>query len=387
MDAAKQYRILYHHRIASKDGQYVHVEEIINALRKAGHQVFIVAPKLTEQSEFGSSGGLVAWLKRRLPQHLYEVLELLYAVIAFIKLVSAVYKYKPDFIYERFNLFLPAGIWASKCCKLPLLLEVNAPIYEERKKYHGIAMDRLARWSQHYCWKNAHRCFPVTNVLADYLRRAGVNETAITVIPNGINETVFSRPQVTPAELPPLQGKIVIGFVGFCREWHGLDRVLTLMAKLQNPALFFLIIGDGPAIAALKQQAAELNISEQIFVSGLVSRNDMPNWLAPMHIALQPDVVPYASPLKMLEYMYMAKAIIAPDSANIRELLQHRQNALLFDMAQPQSFTQCLNELCEQPSLIAQLGANAKLSITQQQLTWDHNAWRIVQQFEQCRLN
>ena len=89
----------------------------------------------------------------------------------------------------------------------------------------------------------------------------------------------------------------------------------------------------------------------------------------------------------MLEYMYMAKAIIAPDSANIRELLQHRQNALLFDMAQPQSFTQCLNELCEQPSLIAQLGANAKLSITQQQLTWDQNAWRIVQQFEQCRLN
>ena len=34
--------------------------------------------------------------------------------------------------------------------------------------------------------------------------------------------------------------------------------------------------------------------------------------------------------------------------------------------------------------LIARLGANAKLSISQQQLTWDHNAWRIVQQFEQC---
>ena len=67
MDVAKQYRILYHHRIASKDGQYVHVEEIINSLRKAGHQVFVVAPKLTEQSEFGSSGGMVAWLKQRLP--------------------------------------------------------------------------------------------------------------------------------------------------------------------------------------------------------------------------------------------------------------------------------------------------------------------------------
>ena len=31
MDAVKPYKILYHHRIASKDGQYVHVEEIIKA--------------------------------------------------------------------------------------------------------------------------------------------------------------------------------------------------------------------------------------------------------------------------------------------------------------------------------------------------------------------
>ncbi|MBU2115849.1 MAG: glycosyltransferase, partial [Gammaproteobacteria bacterium] len=168
MAAVKPYKILYHHRIASKDGQYVHVEEIIKALKAAGHQVCLVAPHLTEQSEFGSSGGLVAWLKARMPKQLYELMELSYAVVAFIKLLVAIYKFKPDFIYERFNLFLPAGVWASKCCKLPLLLEVNAPIYEERSKYDGIALSRLAQWSQHYCWKNADRCFPVTQVLAEY---------------------------------------------------------------------------------------------------------------------------------------------------------------------------------------------------------------------------
>lgn len=385
MDAVKPYKILYHHRIASKDGQYVHVEEIIKALKAAGHQVCLVAPHLTEQSEFGSSGGLVAWLKTRMPKQLYELMELSYAVVAFIKLLVAIYKFKPDFIYERFNLFLPAGVWASKCCKLPLLLEVNAPIYEERSKYDGIALSRLAQWSQHYCWKNADRCFPVTQVLAEYLLNAGVKPAAIEVIPNGINEAVFSRPQITPDALPDLQHKLVIGFVGFCREWHGLDRVLTLMAKLANPKLFFLIIGDGPAIAGLKQQAAELQISQQIFVSGLVNRDDMPNWLAQMDIALQPDVVPYASPLKMLEYMYMAKAIIAPDTANIRELLQHNVNALLFDPADANSFTQCLNQLCDQPELVAELGNNAKQSILQHKLTWANNAGRIVQQFELCR--
>ena len=385
MAAVKPYKILYHHRIASKDGQYVHVEEIIKALKAAGHQVCLVAPHLTEQSEFGSSGGLVAWLKARMPKQLYELMELSYAVVAFIKLLVAIYKFKPDFIYERFNLFLPAGVWASKCCKLPLLLEVNAPIYEERSKYDGIALSSLAQWSQHYCWKNADRCFPVTQVLAEYLLNAGVKPAAIEVIPNGINEAVFSRPSSTPDALPDLQHKLVIGFVGFCREWHGLDRVLTLMAKLANPKLFFLIIGDGPAIAGLKQQAAELQISQQIFVSGLVNRDDMPHWLAQMDIALQPDVVPYASPLKMLEYMYMAKAIIAPDTANIRELLQHKFNALLFDPADANSFTHCLNQLCDQPELVAELGNNAKQSILQHKLTWANNASRIVQQYELCR--
>ena len=39
-------RILYHHRTASKDGQAVHIEEMIEALRSLGHEVRIVAPVL-----------------------------------------------------------------------------------------------------------------------------------------------------------------------------------------------------------------------------------------------------------------------------------------------------------------------------------------------------
>ena len=35
-------RILYHPRIASTDGQAVHVEEIVQALRAAGHDMLLV---------------------------------------------------------------------------------------------------------------------------------------------------------------------------------------------------------------------------------------------------------------------------------------------------------------------------------------------------------
>ena len=37
-------KILYHHRTASKDGQAVHIEEMIASLRALGHEVRVVAP-------------------------------------------------------------------------------------------------------------------------------------------------------------------------------------------------------------------------------------------------------------------------------------------------------------------------------------------------------
>ena len=73
-------KILYHHRIRSKDGQYVHVEEMIHALRALGHEVIIVAPAAMETEDFGADAGAVAWMKRHLPKWIYELLELSYSL-------------------------------------------------------------------------------------------------------------------------------------------------------------------------------------------------------------------------------------------------------------------------------------------------------------------
>ena len=37
-------KILYHHRIASKDGMYVHVEELTNAMLEQGVDLHFVCP-------------------------------------------------------------------------------------------------------------------------------------------------------------------------------------------------------------------------------------------------------------------------------------------------------------------------------------------------------
>ena len=53
-------KILYHHRTASKDGQAVHIEEMIDAMRANGHQVRVVAPTMGAQAgQQGAMGGEV----------------------------------------------------------------------------------------------------------------------------------------------------------------------------------------------------------------------------------------------------------------------------------------------------------------------------------------
>ncbi|MGJ8694429.1 MAG: glycosyltransferase family 4 protein [Thalassotalea sp.] len=369
-------KILYHHRIASKDGQYVHVEEIIKALRKLGHEVIIVAPKIAEHSEFGSDGGWVDVLKAKLPKWFYECLEFSYSFYAFLKLAKAIIKHKPDCIYERCNIFLPAGIWAKKLFKIPLQLEVNSPLYNERKKYGGISLDWLAKWSENYVWRNADRVLPVTKVMASYIEAVGVPAERITVIPNGVDIDIFT-PKNAANRAPEFKDKLVVGFVGFCREWHKLDQVLDLLAKVEQDNLFFLVVGDGPVINDLKAQAASLGIADKFQSTGLVKREEMPYWLDQIDIALQPAVTPWASPLKMIEYLAKGLAIVAPDSDNIQELLSNN-NSCLFAEDDLAGMIEQIKRLIESETLRQALSENAFATIEQLQLSWLGNAQKII---------
>ena len=370
-------KILYHHRIASKDGQYVHIEEIINAFRKLGHEVIVVAPSVSERTSFGSDGGWVSILRQYLPKFFAELLEFCYTFYAFVKLVFVIIKYQPDIIYERYNLFSPAGIWAKKCFNLPLILEVNSPLYDERLKYGGLALSALARWSEHYTWRHADHLLPVTQVLAGFMRKVNVSDEHITVIANGVNPQYFS-PNHNIIRKTEFQGKVVLGFVGFCRGWHQLDKVLSLIANAKQLNLLLLIVGDGPASNLLKQKAHSLDITDRLYITGIISREAMPAWLDQIDIALQPAVTPWSSPLKLIEYLGKGKAIIAPKNQNILELLTHEHNALLYDAKSNDDLLCCIERLVTDELLREKLAHMALQTIKNKRLTWEQNAKRII---------
>jgi glycosyltransferase involved in cell wall biosynthesis len=376
-------RILYHHRTLSKDGQAVHIEELIAAFRRAGHEVCVVGPAAHAASEFGSDGGFATRLRQLLPRAVGEFIELGYSVLAFAKLWRAYRQFRPDALYERYNLYLLSGAWLRALTGIPYVLEINAPLVLERSRtpIPGLALKAIARACETYVWRSADLALPVTRVLAGHVAGVGVAENRIEVIPNGIDLAHFP-PTLSGDAIRArygLERKIVIGFTGFMRAWHGVPAVIDVMAELQaTHDVHFLLVGDGEDREALQRAADAKGIGARITVTGIVARDQIPAHVAAFDIAMQPKATPYASPLKLFEYMALGRAILAPNQPNLREVLRNDDNALLFTPDDPESMRAALRRLVTDAALRARLGARARADIDECGYTWDSNARRIA---------
>lgn len=381
-------KILYHHRTASKDGQAVHIEEMVDALRANGHEVLVVAPNVGEQGEMGGKVSWVHHLKAALPKAIYELLELAYSLHAYRKLLAAAREFKPDVIYERYNLYLLAGTMLKRRMGIPLLLEVNSPLVFERSQHSGgLALPWLAKWAEGTAWRSADYVLPVTHVLAEYVKAYGVPDERISVIPNGINEKHFaSAPHIATAKAQiGLANALVLGFTGFIRDWHGVDRIIDWMASKYAPEnSHLLVVGDGPVRQDLEAQAQRLGVGDRVTFTGVVHRDAVPGLVAAFDIALQPAVTSYASPLKLMEYMALGKAIIAPRAQNLLEILKDEHNALMFDASSAGDLQAKLTQLCDNADLRSRIAQEAYKTITCQELTWLGNARKVATLAQQC---
>ena len=375
-------KILYHHRTASKDGQAVHIDELIGAFRALGHEVRVVAPAAPAGEGMGGEVGWVQKLRARLPKAVYELLELAYSLVAYARLARAAREFGPDAIYERYNLFLLSGLLLKWRLRLPLLLEVNAPLAEERGRFGGLGLPWLARWAEGLVWRGADVVLPVTRVLGARVAARGVPQGRIVVVANGINEAHFAAAPAPAAAKVALgwdADALVLGFTGFVRDWHGVDRVVRWMAGGDAPPQArLLVVGDGPARADLERLAAALRLGDRVRFTGVVDRHAVPAHVAAFDIALQPAVVDYASPLKLFEYLALGKAIVAPRQPNIEEVLSDGTNALLFDAADPRGLEGALTRLCADAALRGRVAAGAAATIAQLGLTWQANAQRVA---------
>jgi len=366
-------KILYHHRIASKDGQYVHINEIVSAMSLLGHEVHLVGPSVSENSDFGSDGGFVSKLKSMLPKSVYEIAELSYGFVIAAKLISKIIKEKPDVIYERYNLYQPVGVIISKLTNTPIILEVNAPLRDERIKFsNGLAFPVIAKKIEYFTWRMANHVLPVNEVLAKHLVDANVEQKNITVIHNGIKKSGLAKGKEIKQN-----GEIVVGFVGFMHLTCGVEWAIDVIAATRNKKIKLICVGDGDVVDSLKEKAKMLGLSSQIQFTGLVDRSEVMQYVSKFDIALQPDVTEYASPLKMFEYMLSKCLILAPKKKNIYEILS-KSEAVFFDSGE-YGFKKALEYAFSNFDELQPKREAAFRKLEKSGFTWEDNVEKIVE--------
>jgi len=387
-------RLLYHHRTQAEDGQAVHIRSLIEAFKAAQHDVHEVAlvkrgdPAAPETENTGpvapTTEGGWNWIGR-VPRFVRELAEYGYTLPARRRLLRAAREFQPEFIYERYAFGCAAGVQAADRLGIPLVLEVNSPMVLELSRTRGLSFPRIARRVENSIFRGAQRVCVVTAVLGEMLADLGVERERLVVTPNGVHPELYASPDRDAARadlgLCDVEG-MVLGFVGYYRDWHRLDLVIEGLRDSGLQTAHLVLIGNGPIEDELRRTASSAGVADRVHFAGRRAHERIPGLLPAFDIALIPAINPYASALKLHEYMAAGLPVVAPDQPNLREVLQDGQNGLLVPPGDAQGLCSALRRLVEDGSLRERLGDEARASIVQQELTWGGNVRRVLDAVE-----
>lgn len=373
-------RILYHHRTLGDGAEGIHISEMVSAFRHLGHSVDVrglAGPGVAEHR-----GRLAARIKAMMPTLAFEAAAIGTNALEFVAVQRTIRHARPDFLYARHARFARAALDAAQHAGVPAVLEVNclfaAPSY---KRFEPMVLGGWAALLERQALAAADVVLAVSTPLARQIREIhGVNAE---VMPNGADPDRFDPARAEWGSVRcrlGLSDHITVGWVGVLREWHGLEALLEAVAKL--PDVRLLLVGDGPARATVEQRARTLQLSDRLIITGRIPPNQMPAHIAAMDVAaVASDGTGVASPMKLLEYMAMARAVVAPRLDNIRDVLIDGSNGLLFRPDDSADLSAQLARLVADAGLRRELGARARDTVLRSR-NWRRNAQRVIELVE-----
>lgn len=360
-------------------GASVHVQEVIRAMHRLGATVELFAARI---------GGDVPNDLRHLRVHQLptppkgELAEreraLLAANDAMTTALSGAGHF--DLIYERYSLWSFAAVEFARARGVRSVLEVNAPLIDEQAAHRGLSDREAAEAVARRAFDAASVIGCVSEKVAEWVRTRCAAPAKVHVVPNAVNPHRFG-PKVT-AHQPPSADAFVVGFVGTLKPWHGLPVLADAFIQLHrlNPAARLLIVGDGPEREALSSTLAAHGLTDVVHFTGAVTPEEIPGWLASMHVAVAPYPALdnfYFSPLKLFEYLAAGLPTVASRIGQVTELLREGETGLLVTPGDATSLCSTLARLRADASLRAQLGANGRAYVERHH-TWDAAVARLL---------
>lgn len=346
-------------------GARAHVVGVISAFRALGWEVnsFIVGDRVpTAWVRPGSRQRMSRSYLRRVAADIVRIVMARHnARRSFAELAG-----HAEWVYERFGAFQSLGR-AFQRQGTPWILETNSPLFREATDDRkSMVLSSLAWRAELAAYRRCDVLVCVSEELKDLILASGeIDAAKVVVSPNGVDTERFD-----PSTVRPLRhgDQFVLGWTGNMYSWAGLDLLLKAVAsvRVKGVDVSVVLVGDGIERQRLHELAQHLGIARYVRFVDRVPWEEVPAHLMGFDLCYSGQVVVsssgvmYHSPLKLYEYMAMARPVAASAFTDARELVEPGVTGFLFEPGDQAAVERVLERAYERRDCLASMGAVAR---------------------------
>jgi glycosyltransferase involved in cell wall biosynthesis len=195
----------------------------------------------------------------------------------------------------------------------------------------------------------------------------GIDQAKMMPFPSSVDVEAFSPRDGSAIRKTYLlsDSKVVI-YLGIMTKQRKLGMLIQAFSQVKSQVTDakLLLVGEGDDRANLERLAGELGVAEDILFTGRVPYGDVPDFIAAADVTVLPmPPLPFykmGSPLKLFEYMAMAKPVVATEEIpENREVLEQSGGGILAPSAS-EAFASAIIKLLDSPEMAAEMGRKGR---------------------------
>ena len=272
-----------------------------------------------------------------------------------------------------FDAFL--ALYLKRRYKIPFVFEMSNPIEQTREyykfyskhKYFWYFITKIVAYLNMYILHKADLVLPTTRWMLEDFAKKGIKRAKMRPFPNGIKINRFSNADGEEIKKRyGLKDSKVVTYIGTMDKLRHLDVLIHAFSKVRenNDNVKLLMVGDGTDRSNLEKLANELGIKDNVIFTGQVYFTEIPNFIAAADIGVSPipplSFYKVSSPIKMFEYIAMAKPVVANEEIpEQEEVIQESKGGILVKFEEG-SFADGIIELLNDPERAREMGRRGR---------------------------
>jgi len=353
---------------AGYGGMPLHVLTLSIGLAERGHEVTVVCmsdgPMVNEYRRAGLDVTVVPLLGRRLGSDPRKILR----AVRFLRGVLT--KTAPDLVHThgpRASFF--AAMSMRGASRVPLVATAHGS-FTQFTAGNKEGFGRLTRLRKQWQYKGVDRLTGhfVDRFIAvseatrrDLIGEVGVAAGKVVVIRNGIEERIVDRQrrQEVRRELGFDDAQQLVAFVGRIAHHKGVGFLAAAaeMVLAHLPSARFILVGEGPMEAELRQLATKEPFAGRFILTG--RRIDALEIVAASDLFVLPSLSE-GLPLTLLEAAMLGKAMVSTDVGGCDEVVRDGATGLLVSPGDSGALARAMIRLLEDPDGLDKMGGNAR---------------------------